>query len=210
MRLVIGLGNPGEKYKNTRHNTGWLVLDQLVKQTQNSKLKTPARLATRSVAGRQNHNSKLKANRKLRAKILKIVVGNKKIILAKPLTFMNKSGEAVSLLAASYKLQAASLIVVHDDLDISLGKYKIQFGKGPREHGGVESVERALGRKDFWRVRVGIENRNTRTREHENTRTKRISGERYVLQEFSKDEKKIIDKVTLEVIEEIKKKIRLS
>ena len=198
MRLVIGLGNPGEKYKSTRHNTGWFVLDQLVKQTQNSKLKT------------QNHNSKLKSNKKMYAETTEIKVRNQRVILAKPQTFMNNSGKAVNLLATSYTLQATSLIVVHDDLDISLGKYKIQFGKGPREHGGVESVERALGTKDFWRVRVGIENRNTRTREHENTRTKRISGERYVLQEFSKDEKKIIDKVILEVIEEIKKRIGLS
>lgn len=187
MYLIVGLGNPGEKYEKTRHNTGWLVLDKFANQIPNFKFQI---------------------SNKLQLECGKVILAGKEIFLVKPLTFMNKSGEAVRQLIENCKLgskgafalakQIANLIIVHDDLDIPLGKYKIQFGKGPKEHNGVESVERVLGTKDFWRVRIGIENRDPE---------KRILGEEYVLQEFTKEQKKIIDQVIVAVVKEIKTRI---
>src|SRR3989344_3218324 len=81
-------------------------------------------------------------------------------LLVKPQTFMNNSGEAVQKIINFYKIDLQDLYVVHDDLDIRLGEYKIQFGKGPKVHNGVSSIEQALGTKDFWRVRIGIDNKD--------------------------------------------------
>ena len=197
MKIIVGLGNPGEKYKETRHNTGWFVLDQL-----NKKQKT------------KNKKQILKIKNKIQAETWKRGVQGEKILLVKSLTFMNNSGQIVKKLIENCKLKIENLIVIHDDLDIPLGKYKIQFGKGPREHRGVESVERALGTKDFWRVRIGIENRgeklsNLEMKKLRGRLRKRISGEEYVLQEFSEEERKIIDQVILEVVDEIKQRLNL-
>ena len=98
---------------------------------------------------------------------------------------MNNSGKAVQKLVASYKLQVTNdLIVVHDDLDIPLGKFKIQRGVGPKLHNGIESIENNLGSKDFWRVRMGVDNRMN---------TGWINGEDYTLQDFHLDERKIFN-----------------
>ena len=86
--------------------------------------------------------------------------------------FMNESGRLLQ------GLPEGELYVAHDDLDLKLGEYKIQFGKGPKDHNGVESVENALGTKDFWRIRIGIDNRATP-----------VEGETYVLQKFAPEEK---------------------
>ncbi|KKU28751.1 MAG: Peptidyl-tRNA hydrolase [Candidatus Amesbacteria bacterium GW2011_GWA2_47_11b] len=96
--------------------------------------------------------------------------------------FMNESGRLLQ------GLPEGELYIAHDDLDLKLGEYKIQFGRGPKDHNGVESVERALGTKDFWRVRIGIDNRTTP-----------IDGESYVLQKFTAEEKGILDN-TLDAI----------
>lgn len=100
--------------------------------------------------------------------------------------FMNESGRLLQ------GLPEGELYVAHDDLDLKLGEYKIQFGKGPKEHNGVESVEQALGTRDFWRIRIGIENRTTP-----------VSGEEYVLQKFTPEEKKILDEVLEKITSEI-------
>jgi len=101
---------------------------------------------------------------------------DKQIKTLKPDTFMNRSGLAVVKELQFYKLKPADLIVIHDDLDLRLGEYKIQLGKGPKLHNGVESVEQSLGSKEFWRIRIGVDNRDPE---------KRVSGEHYVLQPFT-------------------------
>lgn len=164
MKLIIGLGNPGEKYRNNRHNVGYMVADKLSKT---QKLK----------------NSK-QVNNQLRCKIFK---SDK---------FMNESGNFVKKLTSAYSLVPNDLYVVHDDLDIPLGSYKIQFGKGPKVHRGLQSIEEALGTGDFWRVRVGIENRIKNNE-------LRIKGEQYVLEDFTKEEEVILDKVIGKVCKEI-------
>jgi len=173
MKLIVGLGNPGEKYANNRHNVGFQFLDFLIEnlslEIQKSNIKS------------QNYSAKFKNNKYLQSVVAEF---KKLFVLAKPLTFMNKSGAAVKKCVTCYMLHAQSdLIVIHDDLDIPLGKFKIQSGTGPQLHNGVESIEAALKTKDFLRIRIGVDNRSP---------DNRIDGETYVLQDFENEEKRLI------------------
>lgn len=170
MKLIIGLGNPGKKHKNNRHNVGFMVVDQLAFSLPNEKW------------------SMVK-------KFQSLIIKNQQLFVsAKPQAFMNQSGEAVKKLIDQYKIKTSDLWVIHDDLDIDLGSYKIQKGKGPKLHNGIKSIEEKLGKTDFWRVRVGVENRNEENR---------ISGEAYVLQDFTKEEKKNMTAKTAEISKEV-------
>lgn len=162
MKLIVGLGNPGEKYKNNRHNIGCMFIDYI------------APLLYCSIVKKEKLYITMKQS------------NNRTIVLVKPLTFMNLSGQAVRQLSKVYGLKSNNLIIVHDDLDIPLGKFKIQKGVGPRLHNGIESIENALGRKDFWRVRIGVDNRSP---------DKWVDGETYVLQDFKPREKEIINQI---------------
>jgi len=151
MRLIVGLGNPGEKHRNNRHNIGYMVVDKL-KNLKTKKLKN--------------------------------------VIITKTNTFMNDSGSFVKDLYIKYNIQNTDLYVAHDDLDLPLGTWKIQFAKGPKDNGGINSIEQVLGTKDFWRIRVGIDNRNPE---------ERVPGEEYVLEDFTQDEKIVLDKVVNDI-----------
>ena len=118
----------------------------------------------------------------------------KDIILLKPKTMMNMSGKAAKALATYYMLHTTDLYVVHDDLDLKLGEYKIQFGKGPKVHNGVNSVEEHLGTSEFWRVRIGVDNRDT---------DNRIPGEAYVLENFSRAELETVNKTIDKAVKEL-------
>ncbi|MEK7186116.1 MAG: aminoacyl-tRNA hydrolase [Patescibacteria group bacterium] len=143
MKLIVGLGNPGEKYEKTRHNLGFEVLDKFLKDFE-------------SVSKTVWEESK-----KLKAQIVKIEWQPKKgklqdVILAKPNTFMNESGLAISLLCSFYKISPEEVLIVHDEIDLPLGKTKIRFGGGTAGHKGVTSVMEKLGTDKFWRLRLGI------------------------------------------------------
>lgn len=170
MKLIVGLGNPEDKHRNNRHNSGFLVVDAL------------ARLLL------EEEWSSVKKFQSL------IIKHEGFFILVKPQTFMNNSGKAVKKLIDQYKIESSDLWVIHDDLDIALGDYKIQKGKGPKLHKGIESIEEKLGKTDFWRVRIGIENRSA-----ENN----ISGETYVLQNFAEEETNIITPTIAKISREI-------
>jgi PTH1 family peptidyl-tRNA hydrolase len=144
MKLVIGLGNPGVTYVDTRHNTGFQFVDQLLKNKQP-----------------QN------------------------VVIKKSDTFMNESGNFVKKLVNQYKLNLSDLYIIHDDLDIKLGEYKIQLGHSPKDHNGLKSIDDALGTDEYWHVKIGIENRIMNNES-------RIRGEDYVLQEFTEEEKQIL------------------
>ncbi|MDO8639095.1 MAG: aminoacyl-tRNA hydrolase [Candidatus Daviesbacteria bacterium] len=133
MKLIVGLGNPGDSYKNTRHNLGFAVLDEL--------------------ADKFGVRGSWSVEKKFKSEILKI---NNDLWLIKPQTFMNDSGIAVSLLATYYKLPTIDIIVIHDDVDIVLGKIKVRMGGSGGGHHGVESVIKSLGDDKFTRVRLGI------------------------------------------------------
>jgi len=135
MYLVVGLGNPEEEYENTRHNVGFAVLDDLVKRY-------PFRT--------------LSHNNKFSALISKNLFHREQILLAKPQTFMNDSGNTVKALVQFYKDQNPKLIVIHDDIDIPLGEMKVSENRGSAGHKGVDSIIQTLGTKNFTRIRIGI------------------------------------------------------
>lgn len=130
MKMIVGLGNPGEKYLNTRHNTGFVILDEFALSKGLSWKSAP----------------KLKSS----------VCLTDNFILVKPQTYMNESGRAVSLVKEYYKIDLEDICIVHDDVDISIGQTKLQKGAGHAGHKGVISTMEALGTKDFMRFRVGI------------------------------------------------------
>ena len=151
MFLIVGLGNPGQKYKDSRHNIGSEVIDEL-----------------------KSFNLE-------------------KVILQKPQTFMNQSGKAVRTLLRKCKLGSNNLIIIHDDIDLPLGKIRIAKNRGSAGHKGVESVINELRTKDFIRLRIGILPRTGKPK----------NPEKFVLQRFNKEEKKIIKELLKEVTEAI-------
>lgn len=138
MILVVGLGNPGEKFKNTRHNVGREITE---------------------VFRKQNNFPDFRFEKKWNAEVADGKVGKEKLIILLPNTMMNKSGQAVSPVARFYKTKPKDIFMIHDDADIALGRAKLSFGKRSAGHKGVESVMRALKTRDFWRFRIGIAGR---------------------------------------------------
>jgi PTH1 family peptidyl-tRNA hydrolase len=133
-RLVVGLGNPGPNYAQTRHNLGFMVADQLA-----------ARLG-----------STFKAHKRSGAEIVTGRLGGHAVVLAKPRSYMNESGRQVAPLAKFYSVPPAEIVVIHDDLDLEFGRIRLKLGGGEGGHNGLRSVAAALGTKDFQRVRIGI------------------------------------------------------
>ena len=133
--LVIGLGNPGEKYAGTRHNVGREIV---------------------AAFGRAHDFGEFRFEKKWNAQVGEGKIGKTKIILLLPDTMMNASGKAVAAAARFYKTAPRHIFAVHDDADVALGRAKLSFGRGAAGHKGVESVIRGLKTKDFWRFRIGI------------------------------------------------------
>lgn len=133
--LIIGLGNPGPDYARTRHNIGFLALDRI-----REELAAP----------------EFRPDTKFSAEISSAIVGEEKVILAKPLTFMNESGRAVRALLDYYKLEPSALTVIHDDLDLAPGTLKTTDSSRSAGHNGVQDIIDVLGTQDFTRVRLGI------------------------------------------------------
>jgi PTH1 family peptidyl-tRNA hydrolase len=169
--IIVGLGNPGHKYEKTRHNVGFMVLDEL--------------------SSRYNISFKEKDIYMIANGVLEGV----KVILLKPLTFMNKSGIALKKLIQKIAIDksylATKLIVIHDDLDIDIGNIKIKKDGSSGGHKGVESIINEIGTKDFIRVKVGI------------GRPETVSVEDYVLSNFKISEKKIINDVIIKTSDAI-------
>jgi len=138
MKLIVGLGNPGEKYQNTRHNLGFMVLDLLLEDLE-------------PVNKTSWDNDKY-----TQSLIKKVKIGDEEIILAKPQTFMNLSGEAVGLLLKKYDISLSDLFVIHDDLDFVVGKIRVRFGGAAGGHKGVESIINSIKTDRFLRIRIGI------------------------------------------------------
>ncbi len=169
MKLVVGLGNPGKQYQNTRHNIGFAALDFI----------------------RESFDlPKFKLDKKLKAEISK----NKEIILAKPRTFMNNSGEAVSLLKKYYKIKISDIIVLRDDVDIPIGKIKTKKGSNGAGHKGIQSIIKHLKSNDFWQIKIGVANEMIR---------KKIPTEKFVLQKFIKEDLEKAKELPKKTIKEI-------
>ena len=136
--IIVGLGNPDEEYAGTRHNVGRMVLDYALKKT---------------ALGEEATEWKL--DKKLGALVAKSKLGKESLIFLKPEVFMNNSGKSVKPLVVSVK-KAHNLIVIHDDLDLPLGSFKVCFNRGSGGHKGVESIARAVKTKEFIRIKVGV------------------------------------------------------
>lgn len=182
MFYIVGLGNPGEKYANTRHNVGWLVLDYVRCQAQFPSL----------VHEKQNS-----------AEITNGLIAGQPATIIYPDTFMNNSGAAVTKFVRKEDID--SLIVLHDDIDLPFGELKISKGRGDAGNNGIKSIIDKIGSKDFIRIRIGIAPKSFWTGE-----TKRPRGggplERFVLKPFSKKESALladVSKKALSALEEI-------
>jgi len=161
MKLIVGLGNPGKEYEKTRHNVGFWVIESLAREWGTDLLK-------KKFEGRYGETE----------------LGGEKVYLLLPQTFMNLSGKAVSAFLGFFKMNSSDLAVVHDELDLSLGRLKVIREGGPAGHRGVASIQEMLGTQKFCRFRIGI----GRPQESDQTVD-------FVLNPFSKSEKEILQPV---------------
>lgn len=176
MFLIVGLGNPEDKYSGTRHNLGFVVLDELRR-----KLNLPD----------------WPKEDKFKAEVLKL---SDELILARPQTYMNRSGLAVSALVNFYKIDSEGIIVVHDELDLSLGHIKIRLGGAAAGHHGVESIIESLGTDKFVRVRLGIGTQKALLGEHKKTS---FNAEHFVLDPFDSKETSAVKRLHKQAVKAI-------
>ncbi len=189
MKIIVGLGNPGKEHENTRHNVGFVVVEELASY-----------LLGKGYVVETEHWQESKSGQLL---YRWFQLGDEKLELVKPQTYMNNSGQAAAYVIKKHQnLTLSDLYIVHDDLDIRLGEYKIQFGKGPKVHNGVNSVEQALGSDQFWHIRIGVDNRTTEERQQQ-------SGQDYVLGGFREDEKEVISRVISKIVHDLEKDLFL-
>jgi len=179
MIIIVGLGNPGKKFEKTRHNVGFRAVDEIAVNFQFPIF---------------NFQSIFNAQ------ISKGEICSKKVILAKPQIFMNNSGKAVKKLNTKYKIQNTNLFVIHDDIDLPLGKIRISKGRSAAGHKGVESIIKELKTKDFVRFRIGIKPRKTDS--------KKQKTEKFVLQKFDREEEKILKEVIEKTVKAIETAIK--
>lgn len=159
MKMIVGLGNPGKEYQNHRHNAGFMVVDALAKR----------------------HGMEI-SRRSFGALVGSGVIEKEAVIIAKPMTFMNLSGDSVGGLLRFYKLEVEDLMVVHDDIDIGFGRLKLATSGGHGGHNGIRSIIDNLGESGFMRVRMGV-----------GRPPDDVDPASFVLSNFSKDEKKIFE-----------------
>ena len=173
MKLIVGLGNPGLFYAHNRHNIGYMCVNRFARE----------------------HKIRFNKKRGL-ARIGRGEINGEEVVLARPQTFMNSSGESVSRLVTRYKIGLSDLIVIHDDLDLPTGKIRLRQGRGSGGHQGIESVIAHLGKGNFYRVRVGI-GRPDIAEDSDIDKEQAVID--YVLSGFTRQEKKIMDSVIPEV-----------
>lgn len=134
IRLIVGLGNPGPEYETTRHNAGFWLADHYADDLRAS----------------------FNFEKAFFGMVAKARRGGENVLLLKPATYMNRSGQAVGAMARFYKIEPAQVLVLHDELDLLPGQVKIKQGGGHAGHNGLKDIQSALGSPDFWRIRIGI------------------------------------------------------
>ena len=185
IKLIIGVGNPDPQYKDTRHNVGFMMVNYLAKRFEANDFEF---------------------DKKLNSLVLKTKLDKTAIILAKPQTYVNKSGEAVKKLAKTYNLQPTTynnLIVVHDDLDIPFGNTKVSFDKNSGGHKGVESIMRALKTKKFYRLRIGLAKPTLQKARRQSDKKRDEFVVKMVLSKFSPSEQEELKKVFKDAYEKL-------
>ncbi len=162
MKLVVGLGNPGKEYINTRHNVGFDIVDVFA----------------------EKYNCSFKKEDKFNADIFDININGIKIIVAKPLTYMNLSGEAVGKIASFYNIDSNDILVIHDDMDMVLGKIRVVYDSSSGGHNGIKSITNSLGTSEYTRLKIGI-----------GSNEKNNDVVSFVLGRFDKEQKMLLDNV---------------
>ena len=162
VKLIVGLGNPGVEYINTRHNVGFMYLDYIFED-------------------------KFKFNKKFNAMEYVTVINDEKVLVIKPLSFMNLSGEVVIRYVNFYKIRVEDILVIQDDLDMNIGRYKLLFNHGDGGHNGIKNINHHLGSKNYLRLKIGISKDNN------------IETKEYVLGKFNKSEIEIINDIFLKL-----------
>ncbi len=176
--IIVGLGNPGEEYKNTRHNTGRIVLGHICKE----------------------HGDDFKSNKKLNSDISSGKIWKEKVTFVAPLTFMNNSGKAVGLLVKNVKA-AGKLIVIYDDFNLPIGRMKISYNRSSGGHNGVESIIKAVKTEAFIRIRIGTAPANVKGEAKVPHGDDKI--EKFILSAFKDDEMKILNKIANKATEAV-------
>lgn len=166
-KLLIGIGNPDEEYQNTRHNIGFMFIDHIAKKLEADDFEF---------------------NKKLNSLTAKTKFGKFALVLAKPQTYVNKSGESVAKLKNFYKVKPENIIIAHDDLDIEFGNFKNSFGKNSGGHKGIESVIKSLKTKNFWRVRFGVSTSGLRKARRQSDKKRDEFVRNFVLSKLTKGE----------------------
>ena len=159
MKLVVGLGNPGKEYKNTRHNIGFNLLDYIAEKNSYS----------------------FKVDKKFNCEISETNINGEKVLLVKPLSFMNLSGTVVSRIVSFYDIDISDILVIQDDLDMEFGKIRIVFDSSSGGHNGIKNITECLGSQKYTRLKIGISN------------DKDMDTKDYVLGKFSKDNIKSLE-----------------
>ena len=162
MWLLVGLGNPGSKYERTRHNIGFMAIDAIAEAYGVTSFKS--KFQSQMAEGR---------------------IGTQKVVLLKPQTYMNNSGQAVGMAAKYFKVDTDRIVIFHDELDLPACKSRIKQGGGNAGHNGLKSVQAHLGDPDFWRVRLGIGHPGQKSKVHG-----------YVLKDFGKEEMVWVEELT--------------
>ena len=152
MKLIVGLGNPGKEYENTRHNIGFMYLDYMF-------------------------GDNFSLNKKFNAYECETVINNEKVLIIKPLSYMNLSGEVVLKYVNYYKINIEDILVIQDDLDMDVGRYKLLFNHGDGGHNGIKNIILNLKSREFLRLKIGISKINL------------IETKDYVLGKFTIDDK---------------------
>ena len=181
-KLIVGIGNPDPEYQNTRHNIGFLFLDYLAKKI-----------------GANDFELDKKSN----ALVSKSKIEKTSVVLAKPLSYVNKSGDVVGKLAGSNKLKAKDLIVIQDDLDIEFGYFKNSFDKNSGGHKGIDSIIKAMKTKAFQRVRIGIAVRALQKARQQSAKKRDEFVQDFVLSKFTKKEEETVKAMFKEIYERV-------
>ncbi|MBI5071704.1 aminoacyl-tRNA hydrolase [Candidatus Falkowbacteria bacterium] len=174
MKIIIGLGNPGEKYENTRHNIGFAVVSSFKFQVSSFP--------------------DWKINKKFNSEISEGKINGEKIILLKPHTFMNNSGQAVAVATNFYKVKPADILIIHDDIDLPLGKMRVKKDGSSGGHRGIESIITALGTNNFPRLKIGVGPKE---------RPKNFDAANFVLKKFGKGEEKTLNLIIKKATEAV-------
>ncbi len=180
IRVIAGLGNPGTRYEKTRHNSGFLVLDALRERCEGSD--DPLTDAS----GWRDKGS---------AALAEFRINGETIYGIKPQTYMNRSGDTIGELLRFYKIEASELLVVHDDIDLPLGRLRLKQGGGEAGHNGLRSISEVLGTRDYHRLRIGVGKPESRQDED--------AVAEYVLSRFSQEEESVLKDVVMRGVDAI-------